>query len=94
MNHAMLEVNFSPNINFIVGKNGSGKSAILAGIMLGLGGNASVGGRGNSAAEYIKKGEQQALISVTIYNQGVEAFQPEVYGDYITIERAITAKGS
>ena len=32
MNHANLEVPFCPGVNFVVGENGSGKSAILTGL--------------------------------------------------------------
>lgn len=48
MCHDHLEVELNKNINFIIGKNGSGKSAILTGLVVGLGGNASVTNRGTS----------------------------------------------
>lgn len=46
--HENLEVNFNRNVNFIVGRNGSGKSAILTALVVGMGGRASATNRGNS----------------------------------------------
>lgn len=38
--HYSTEVDFGPQVNFLVGVNGSGKSAVLTGITMALGGNA------------------------------------------------------
>lgn len=46
--HENLEVNFNRNVNFIVGRNGSGKSAILTALVVGLGGRASATNRGSN----------------------------------------------
>lgn len=46
--HDNLEVNLNKNVNFIVGRNGSGKSAILTALVVGLGGRASDTNRGSS----------------------------------------------
>lgn len=48
MCHSLLEVNFTNNISIIIGKNGSGKSAILTALIVGLGGKASLTNRGTS----------------------------------------------
>lgn len=48
MCHRRLEVSLGSNVNFIIGRNGSGKSAILTALIVGLGGNASNTSRGNS----------------------------------------------
>lgn len=48
MCHSLLEVKFTNNISIIIGKNGSGKSAILTGLIVGLGGKASLTNRGTS----------------------------------------------
>lgn len=46
--HENLEVNLNRNVNFIVGRNGSGKSAILTALVVGLGSRASVTNRGSN----------------------------------------------
>lgn len=48
MCHSLMEVEFSDGITFITGRNGSGKSAILTALVVGLGGKASLTNRGNS----------------------------------------------
>lgn len=48
MCHSLLEVEFEKNINFLIGRNGSGKSAILTALVVGFGAKASVTNRGNS----------------------------------------------
>ncbi|CAG2105083.1 unnamed protein product, partial [Medioppia subpectinata] len=50
MCHENFHLDLGPRINFIVGRNGSGKSAILTGIVLGLGGRASTTSRGKGVA--------------------------------------------
>ena len=57
MNHTHLRVDFDPHVNFIVGKNGSGKSAILNALIAGFGSKASSTGRNtNTAKSLIKSG--------------------------------------
>lgn len=48
MCHSALEINFNKNINFVIGRNGSGKSAILTSLVVGLGGRAADTNRGKS----------------------------------------------
>lgn len=47
MCHSHLELEFNAMINFITGRNGSGKSAIMAALVVALGGSASLTGRGS-----------------------------------------------
>lgn len=48
MCHDALEITLNENVNFIVGRNGSGKSAILTALTVGLGARANVTSRGTS----------------------------------------------
>lgn len=94
MCHTKLFVPLGPNLNFIVGENGSGKSAILTAITLCLGGKASSTNRGGNMKAFIKEGQHEARLSVKIKNQGEDAYQPEIYGDTITVERRFKKNGS
>lgn len=58
MCHDALEVDLNPNVNFIVGRNGSGKSAILTAIMIGLGSKSKITNRGTSV-----KGRQNYFLN-------------------------------
>ena len=40
MCHTSLEVSLNSNLNFIIGRNGSGKSAVMTALTVGLGGRA------------------------------------------------------
>lgn len=48
MCHDNLKVILNPLINFVIGKNGSGKSAVQTAIAVGLGGKAVSTNRGSS----------------------------------------------
>jgi chromosome segregation ATPase len=56
--HKYLIVHMGPLMNFIIGHNGSGKSAILTALTLCLGGKASATNRGHSLKSFIKEGEE------------------------------------
>ncbi|XP_043494433.1 structural maintenance of chromosomes protein 6 [Polistes fuscatus] len=89
MCHDAMQVTLNQNVNFIVGRNGSGKSAILTALTVGLGARANVTSRGVSVKDFIKKGKNGAIIEITLINQGIMAYRPEVYGDLITVVRYI-----
>ncbi|KAJ0182787.1 hypothetical protein K1T71_002156 [Dendrolimus kikuchii] len=91
--HENLEINLNRNVNFIVGRNGSGKSAILTALVVGLGSRASVTNRGSNLHSFIKKGANSASISIKIKNNSPRAYKHNIYGDYITIVRNINASG-
>lgn len=61
MCHNYLEVPLGPLINFIIGHNGSGKSAILTAITICLGGKATATNRGQSLKSFIKEGFEWVL---------------------------------
>ncbi|KAL2003571.1 hypothetical protein VTN02DRAFT_3237 [Thermoascus thermophilus] len=94
MCHEHFYVELGPLINFIVGKNGSGKSAILTAITLCLGGKASATNRGQSLKSFIKEGKESATIIVRIKNQGDGAYMPDDYGKSIIVERHFSRNGT
>ncbi|NXA78790.1 SMC6 protein, partial [Thryothorus ludovicianus] len=85
---------FGSNLNFVVGANGSGKSSVLTALIVGLGGRAIATNRGSSLKMFIQKGEASAEISITLRNQGRDAFKPELYGASITVNQRINRDGS
>ncbi|KAM6458961.1 structural maintenance of chromosomes protein 6 isoform 2-T2 [Liasis olivaceus] len=94
MCHSMLgPFKFGSNVNFIVGNNGSGKSAVLTALIVGLGGKATVTNRGSSLKVFVKDGQSSADVSITLRNQGEDAFRPEQYGDSIIVNQHITLEG-
>ncbi|KAF4223894.1 hypothetical protein CNMCM8980_009860 [Aspergillus fumigatiaffinis] len=94
MCHDHFRVELGPLINFIVGKNGSGKSAVLTAITLCLGGKASATNRGQSLKSFIKEGKESATIIVRLKNQGDGAYMPDDYGKSIIIERHFSKNGT
>lgn len=94
MCHDNLHVELGPLLNFIVGENGSGKSAILTAITLCLGGKASSTNRGGSLKSFIKEGREKSKLIVKIKNKGRDAYQHEIYGDTILVERHFSRAGS
>ena len=71
-----------------------GKSAIMTGIVVALGGNARSTERGKSLKQFIRSGEKSSEIKVHLRNRGVEAYRGDVYGDTIIVERVISSDGT
>ncbi|KAI1496023.1 P-loop containing nucleoside triphosphate hydrolase protein [Biscogniauxia marginata] len=94
MCHVRLHCELGPLLNFIVGENGSGKSAILTAITLCLGGKASATNRGGSLRSFVKEGQEHASLIVKIKNQGDDAYKPDLFGESIIFERWFTKSGS
>ncbi|NXW63626.1 SMC6 protein, partial [Eurystomus gularis] len=95
MCHSMLgPFQFGSNLNFVVGNNGSGKSSVLTALIVGLGGKATATNRGSSLKMFVRDGETSADISITLRNQGRDAFKPEVYGSSIIVNQRINLDGS
>ncbi|OAP58641.1 hypothetical protein AYL99_07731 [Fonsecaea erecta] len=93
MSHEDMSCEFGPCINFICGKNGSGKSAILTAIVLCLGGKAAATNRGARLQDFIREGTDNATIICRLKNQGENAYMPDVYGKTIQVERHISRSG-
>ncbi|KXT02936.1 hypothetical protein AC578_10606 [Pseudocercospora eumusae] len=90
MCHAKLRITLGPLINFIIGHNGSGKSAVLTALQICLGTKASETSRAKGLKALIKEGTDKATVGVTIKNEGESAYKPELYGRSITVERHFT----
>uniref|UniRef100_UPI0037E8A562 structural maintenance of chromosomes protein 6 n=1 Tax=Semicossyphus pulcher TaxID=241346 RepID=UPI0037E8A562 len=94
MCHSLLgPFTFGSNVNFVVGNNGSGKSAVLTALIVALGGNAQATNRGLSLKGFVKQGESSADVSITLRNIGRDAYKPEVYGQAIIVDLRITREG-
>lgn len=58
MCHNELSVQFGAQVSFVTGHNGSGKSAILAAVVAGLGARANVTSRGTKLEDLIQNGKE------------------------------------
>lgn len=94
MCHENFELNLGPRLNFIVGNNGSGKSAILTAITVGLGAKASDTNRGSSLRSLIREGCQQARITLHLENGKHGAYNQGTFGSEIIIQRVIKLDGA
>ncbi|KAF6321746.1 structural maintenance of chromosomes 6 [Rhinolophus ferrumequinum] len=95
MCHSMLgPFKFGSNVNFVVGNNGSGKSAVLTALIVGLGGKAIATNRGSSLKGFVKDGQNSADISITLRNRGDDAYKANVYGNSIIVQQHISMDGS
>ncbi|EFA83245.1 structural maintenance of chromosome protein [Heterostelium album PN500] len=83
MCHKHFEIVLGPNVNFISGENGSGKSALLVALMVCLGAKAGTTNRGHKLADLVKTD-----------SQGNEAYRHKEFGDSIIIERKIYKSGT
>lgn len=94
MCHGNLRIKLGPLINFIIGHNGSGKSAVLTALTMCLGGKATATNRGTSMKSLIKEGQESATLAVKIKNRGEGAYKPDLYGSSITVERHFSKSGT
>ncbi|XP_065906821.1 structural maintenance of chromosomes protein 6-like isoform X2 [Dysidea avara] len=94
MCHRHLEVTFHDNVNVILGRNGSGKSAIMAAIIVGLGGKATTTSRNTSLQQFIRTGSNSAEIKLILSNAGQESYLADKYGRHIVILRRLQRDSS
>merc|ERR1719187_217266 len=80
-------------INFITGKNGSGKSSLLQAIVIGLMSGAKHVGRYKTLGEFVRKGAHKFVISVTLNNSGEEGYRQHRYGVTLTFRRTVDIRG-
>lgn len=77
MCHSNFYVELNKNVNVFVGLNGSGKSAILTALAIGLGSKASSTSRSTNLKDLVKRGETTASIEITLANDGIDSFEGE-----------------
>jgi structural maintenance of chromosomes protein 6 len=94
MCHEHLSIQVGPLINFIIGHNGSGKSAVLTALTICMGGKATSTNRGQSLKSFIKEGKDECSLSVKIKNQGDSAYKPDTFGKSIIVERRFSRTGN
>ncbi|KAL7524763.1 hypothetical protein ACHAWF_001073 [Thalassiosira exigua] len=79
-----LSLKLCRNVNFIHGKNGSGKSAILAAVQVYLGARARRTHRARNLRNLVRKdaGENCPGVKfrVTLLNKGADGYKPECTG--------------
>lgn len=63
-----LEFSPGPNLNVIIGPNGTGKSTIVCAICLGMTGKPSVLGRAQNISDFIKHGKPKGSIEIELNN--------------------------
>ncbi|KAG0322108.1 Structural maintenance of chromosomes protein 5, partial [Linnemannia gamsii] len=69
-----------PNLNMIIGPNGTGKSTIVCALALGLGWNTNLLGRAKDISEFVKHGSDKGWIEIVLCNKN---------GSNVTIKRNI-----
>ncbi|KAK6508078.1 Structural maintenance of chromosomes protein 5 [Arthrobotrys conoides] len=76
-----------PSLNMVVGPNGTGKSTLVCAICLGLGFGPEHLGRAKDIAEFVKNGNDTAIIEIELKGSPTDEVNP-------TIRRMITRDGS
>ncbi|CAL1606066.1 unnamed protein product [Knipowitschia caucasica] len=71
-----------PNLNMIVGANGTGKSSIVCAICLGLAGKTAVLGRGDKIGLYVKRGCSRGSVEIELFkSSGNIVINREINGE-------------
>lgn len=78
MCHSNFEVKLNPGVNIFMGLNGSGKSAILTAIAIGLGSKAASTARSTNLKDLVRRGEPNASIEITLSNEGIDAYDGKI----------------
>lgn len=94
MCHSHLNIEFNKNANLLIGNNGSGKSAILTALIVGLGSKSSATQRCTNVAQLIKRGETSGSVVIHINNSCDQGYDRETYGSEIIVQRSFTSDGS
>ena len=68
MTYTQVSLEAGEYLNLVLGPNGTGKSALVCGIIVGLAGEATTTGRSGNLGEYIRFGCNEALIEIELHN--------------------------
>ncbi|KAL8387282.1 hypothetical protein RB595_010025 [Gaeumannomyces hyphopodioides] len=67
-----------PNLNMVIGPNGTGKSSLVCAICLGLGYHSNVLGRATSYGEFVKHGKDKATIEIELQKRPGDERNPVI----------------
>lgn len=65
--HSEVTVYPGQQLNILIGPNGTGKSAIVAAIILGMGGSTKILSEHNKLSDYVKNGKDRATIRLVLF---------------------------
>lgn len=71
MTHRDATFEPGPRLNVVLGPNGTGKSAFVCAVCVGLGGSPKLLGRAGSLGDFVKRGEESAWTEVTLRGRRV-----------------------
>lgn len=94
MCHSNLVMEFNKNVNLLIGNNGSGKSAILTALVVGLGCKSSATNRCSNITQLIKRGETASSVTIHIANSCDQAYDRDTYGPEIIVQRKFSSNGT
>ncbi|OTB01820.1 hypothetical protein M426DRAFT_25280 [Hypoxylon sp. CI-4A] len=63
------EFNPGPNLNMVIGPNGTGKSSLVCAICLGLGFHPKHLGRASNVGEFVKHGKETAIVEIELQSE-------------------------
>ncbi|KAH6596041.1 hypothetical protein BASA61_003584 [Batrachochytrium salamandrivorans] len=66
LTYSAVELYPGPYLNMVVGPNGTGKSTVVCAIALGLGGRPEVLGRAREIQDFVKHGENKAMVEIEL----------------------------
>ncbi|XP_039946390.1 structural maintenance of chromosomes protein 5 [Hirundo rustica] len=68
LTYTVCEVHPGPNLNVVLGANGTGKSSIVCAICLGLAGKPSFLGRADKISLFVKQGCMKGIVEIELFN--------------------------
>ena len=78
MTYSSVSLTPGPDLNVLIGPNGTGKSSFVCAIALGLNGKTELLGRAKELSEFVKRGETKAVIEITLKRNSVGGDEVDV----------------